>query len=126
MSTNVENKKSSLNHPVHQYYQYSATLNKSKCNECGESKTGKHSSNLLRHLKARHNRLYKDILPDCAQFVLKRKTPNQNHGQIERKKITVSYDLDDLTKSLACWITVDARPYSIVDDAGTRLESRFA
>lgn len=116
-----ENIKLNLNHPVHKHFEYSVTLNKSECKLCGESKKGKHSSNLLRHLKARHNRIYKEISADCAKFAIAKTNKTKSTKVVENgQKVTVTYDINDLTKSLACWITVDARPYSIVDDVGTR------
>lgn len=114
---NISATKSKIKHPVHSNFEYSETLNKSTCKECGESKKGRHASNLLRHLKSRHPRIHKELNVDCEKYLEKRATPRET---AKKKTVTVTYNLEDLMKSLVCWVTVDIRPFSIIEDVGTR------
>lgn len=100
-------------HPVQQYFNYDEYSKSSVCQTCKGVFKGRHSGNLLSHLKRKHRLLYNVILPTCTHFSQKKK-------QSKKSSVNVSYNVEDLTKSLVAWVTLDARPYSLFDDVGAK------
>lgn len=99
-------------HPVQAYFEYSADLNTSNCKLCKKSYKGRHSGNLLNHLKRKHHALYALILPKCNQY---------SKPKVENKAtINVKYNVEDLKKAFVAWVTLDARPFSLYNDVGAK------
>lgn len=97
-------------HPVQNYYDYFVATNSSNCKLCKRTFKGKHSSNLLQN---RHKRVYSDILPEVVKY-------HQNKRKGSNKRVTVTYNLEELTKSFVSMVTIDGRPFSIMDDVGMK------
>lgn len=106
---NINNTK----HPVQLYFEYNESLKKSVCKTCRNVFKGRHSGNLLSHLKRKHRLLYNVIQPKCIEFCKKK-------IQLKKSTVTVNYNLEELKKSFVAWVTLDARPYSLFNDVGAR------
>lgn len=99
-------------HPVQQYFSFSTENNASQCTLCKTQLKGRHSSNLLRHLKSHHARTYEMIVPLIKQY-------HQSRSEKE-KNITATFNLAKVTKALVCLVAVDGRPFSLMDDVGLK------
>lgn len=99
-------------HPVQDLFSYDAPNNKSNCLNCDGHIKGKHSSNLLRHLKHRHSSIYQRILPQVAKFHISKNRSNH---------VNVQVNLDIVKKALVSLVTIDGRPYSCLEDNGMKL-----
>lgn len=107
-------------HPVQKYFYYSKETHLSLCLHCNKKYKTRHSSNLLRHIAAKHKEIHETIRSEVADFFQKRK----EEKDLSKNKpttptiINVKYDLDYLTKSCVALCTLDGRPYGIFDDVG--------
>lgn len=110
ISTNMEASKSV--HPVQAYFSYSTENNISNCKLCKQNLKGRHSSNLLRHVKSLHRRIYDNILPVISKY-------HQNRIDKE-KSVSATFNLAEVTKALVSLVTIDGRPYSILNDVGMK------
>lgn len=99
-------------HPVQAYFEYCADSNTSNCQLCKKIYKGRHSGNLLNHLKRKHHALYALILPKCNKYT---KPKEEN-----KATINVKYNIEDLKKAFVAWVTVDARPFSLFRDVGAK------
>lgn len=100
-------------HPVQNHFKYDSGKDQSFCNYCNQGKKGKHSSNLLRHLISKHKEVYDVMTPQLLAYKAQEETHND-------QRITVSYSLEELKKSFACMVSVDGRPFKIVEDIGMK------
>lgn len=99
-------------HPVQDLFVYDDVKGKSKCVNCDGHIKGKHSSNLLRHLKHRHGSIYQRLLPQVAKYHISKNKDNH---------VTIQVDLDVVTKALVSLVTIDGRPYKCLEDNGMKL-----
>lgn len=95
---------------VHSYFRYELLDNKSKCRECDVKISGKHSENLKRHLKRKHEDIYDKIQEKINQDVEKKTCSStsqrslSNYVTIEKGKksfATVNVHRNNIIKVLS-------------------------
>lgn len=99
-------------HPVKKHFQYNNDSNTSICNYCSKPRKGKHSSNMMRHLQARHKKYYNDLLPEVVQY------SRDKTNKSKKQEVSATFNLEELKKSLVCLVSIDGRAYSAIEDIG--------
>lgn len=107
-------------HPIFDYFNYDPNTNISKClvTDCNyPNMCGKHAWNLRKHLVRRHPHLEPE---------LKEKLLHSKYGQKvvkkkeETKNITINLSREDFLMGCTEMITMNGRPFSVVNDSGLR------
>lgn len=127
-------------HPVQDYFVYKKLENKSICKTCDKVFTGNHSTNLEKHFQRDHKKIFDEIVnkkeQELSYFKRKNLEENRQLGDTETAppaKLRIISDLItplsvnniNITKEklkLACLelVTVNGRPFSIIEDSGFR------
>lgn len=111
----IENIKSKSHkiHPVQKYFNFNAETKKSICKveKCKYPMNGNHSNNLKRHISRKHKDLIKQLEEELKQS-------NEVNEKTETKKVRLFIDPTEISKGLLELVTVNCRPYSILNDSG--------
>ncbi|XP_067213908.1 uncharacterized protein [Linepithema humile] len=114
-----------LTNKAHKYFNYNQITNTSICTMCKISLTGKHATNLRRHLTRFHNFKESDFDDGSSSTVknsgTKSKKISKNKNQLRINEINfikVEMTRRDLENSCVELVTVNGRPFSILNDSG--------
>lgn len=87
-------------------FSYDQTLQQSKCAICEFAVPGTHLGNLRNHLKRKH--------PDVLESI-DVSTTDTIEPPRKKAKITVEYDKEELLEAWIDLVTVDGRPFLLLD-----------
>lgn len=107
-------------HPIFDYFNYDSITNISKClvSDCiHPNMCGKHAWNLRKHLVRRHPHLIPELEGKLLHSKCRKKMVKK---KIEAKKITINLSREDFLMGCTEMITLNGRPFSVVDDSGLR------
>ena len=119
---------------IRQYFEYSSLNNLSTCliSECKAVIRGNHASNLERHVKRLHNECYKKFKEKQSMALLNQsksinKTPAKSNSSSQMsltktffKTVEVNIDAQIVKQACLELVTVNGRPFKIIDDSGFR------
>lgn len=107
-------------HPIFEYFDYDEAANISKCLiiDCQHpNMTGKHAHNLRKHLQRRHQHLMPQLEERLLRYSKNKKVTKK---KITATKITINLSREDFLMGCTEMVTLNGRPFSIVDDSGLR------
>jgi len=70
--------------PVSKYFIYYEKTRKSTCKACNFDMAGRHSENLMRHLKRKHKDVYNSVVAE-KQAILVRRQQQAKKGEVDPK-----------------------------------------
>ncbi|XP_041985081.1 zinc finger BED domain-containing protein 4-like [Aricia agestis] len=101
-----------ISNAVHRYFDFDKSAKFSACKECGNKMKGNHASNLLNHLRLKHETKYQEVLAinENTSRVDKLK-PNKNRKDEEKEK-----KRERLLQCCVKLIAIHGRPFSLLED----------
>lgn len=120
INMNVLNK---VKHPVHEKFDYNEETGKSKCKICNIHMTGKHSQNLCRHLKRKHEVEFDEIMKNKRSVKLETESYSTQlsvRTNTVDKTISVNITVDKVKDACVELVTVNGRPFAMLEDSGFR------
>ncbi|XP_050548304.1 uncharacterized protein LOC126909940, partial [Daktulosphaira vitifoliae] len=118
------------------FFKHDNASNRSECNLCKKFITGKHSSNLEKHVFAHHKLQYADLIKAKnklkqtienldAETSLTNKINNSqstlnNFVSISKKSIKLNLDKNSLIAACIEMVTINGRPLTLLQDSGFR------
>lgn len=108
-------KNSNKKHPVHNLFEYNSSTNTSLCQK-GCILTGKHSSNLWRHVKRKHDSIAKTLSPEVKKF----QEEKAKNRKLNSKNVFVEFRKEDIIKACVELTNINGRPRKLMEDSGFR------
>ncbi|CAI6355087.1 unnamed protein product [Macrosiphum euphorbiae] len=122
--------------PVHKYFKFNISTGKSVCQieSCGHELAGEHAKNLERHIESLHYEIFEKNLSvksremekkkKCnEQKTIKQKPMTQSKLHFENKNlkcITIELTANQLMNACTELVTVNGRPFELIEDSGFR------
>lgn len=109
--------------PVHNSFSYNAQTNVSICKACKIEMKGKHTENLVRHMKRKHADIAERIF---SEITAKKQKEHKNENSIMKyfannpPSATVSVSTEDLVNGCVELVTKNGRPLKMLEDSGFR------
>lgn len=105
-----------MEHPVFKYFNYIEKDDRSICRfeECSFPMKGKHASNLVSHIKKKHQDVFPELKKAMDDNALKRTAKPKKKSD----SVMVLINRDEIIKGCVELVTVNARPNTMLQDSG--------
>lgn len=104
-------------HPVHKHFHYDKKKQKNICNVSGCELSGRHASNLSRHICRQHKDVWKKLEPEILKF-RSNTSKNKNENDDDDVFVTVKIKKSVFEDGCVEMVTKNCRAYKILNDSG--------